>query len=61
MIFENLGLSKELLTSIKQLGIEKPTQIQELSIPHIMKRKDVIGESATGYGKTLEFGCVIIE
>ncbi len=61
MIFENLGLSQGLLTSIKQLGIEKPTQIQELSIPHIIKRRDVIGESATGSGKTIAFGCGIIE
>ena len=61
MIFEDLGINRELLTTIKQLGIEKPTQIQELSIPHIIKKRDVIGESATGSGKTLAFGCGIVE
>ena len=60
-IFKNFGLSQELVSSIKELGIVKPTQIQELSIPHIMNKKDVIGESATGSGKTLAFGCGIVE
>ncbi|MDP7505958.1 MAG: DEAD/DEAH box helicase, partial [Candidatus Woesearchaeota archaeon] len=60
-LFDNFGLSNELLTTIKDLGFEKPTEIQEKSIPHIMKGKDVIGESATGSGKTLAFGCGIID
>jgi ATP-dependent RNA helicase DeaD len=60
-IFENFGLCNELVTSIKQLGFETPTQIQGISIPHIVKGKDVIGESATGSGKTLAFGCGIVE
>ena len=60
-LFEKFGLSHELLTSIEQMGINTPTQIQGLSIPSIMQGKDVIGESATGSGKTLAFGCGIIE
>ncbi|MBU0457536.1 MAG: DEAD/DEAH box helicase [Nanoarchaeota archaeon] len=60
-LFENLGLSNQLLTAIKHLGFNKPTQIQESSIPYIIEGKDVIGESATGSGKTLAFGCGIIE
>ena len=60
-IFENFGLSQQLLTAISEQGITKPTQIQELSIPHIMSGKDVIGESATGSGKTLAFGCSITD
>ncbi len=60
-LFENLGLSPELLTVIKKQNIETPTQIQGISIPHIMAGKDVVGESATGSGKTLAFGCGIIE
>lgn len=60
-LFENFGLSDQLLTSIKELGITKPTQIQELAIPHIMSGEDVIGESATGSGKTLAFGCGITD
>lgn len=60
-IFEDLKLSKELVCIIGNQGISKPTQIQELSIPHIMAGKDVIGESATGSGKTLAFGCGIVD
>jgi ATP-dependent RNA helicase DeaD len=60
-LFENFGLSQELVTSITDLGFTDPTQIQGRSIPHIIKGKDVIGESATGSGKTLAFGCGIIE
>ena len=59
--FEELGLSHELLNSVKKLGFEKPTEIQEESIPLIIKGQDVIGESATGSGKTLAFGCGVFE
>ncbi|MBD3310665.1 DEAD/DEAH box helicase [Candidatus Woesearchaeota archaeon] len=60
-LFERFGLSHELMAMIKDMGFDTPTKIQELSIPHILKRKDVIGESATGSGKTLAFGCGIVE
>ena len=60
-LFEEFGLSYQLLMSIKRLGFDKPTQIQRQSIPHIMGGKDVIGESATGSGKTLAFGCGIVD
>ncbi|MFH1506699.1 MAG: DEAD/DEAH box helicase [archaeon] len=60
-LFENFGLSPELLAAIKNSGFKEPTLIQEKSIPSIMAGKDVIGESATGSGKTLAFGCGIID
>jgi len=59
--FEDLGLNKSILNTIKNLGFQNPTQIQELSIPFIVKGGDIIGESATGSGKTLAFGCSIVE
>ncbi len=60
-VFEDLGLGTELFKTITEMGFEKPTQIQEKSIPFIMQGKDVIGESETGSGKTLAFGAGIIE
>lgn len=60
-VFENFGLSQQLLTAISEMRITKPTQIQQLSIPHIMSGKDLLGESATGSGKTLAFGCCITD
>lgn len=59
--FEDFGLSHQLLKAIEKIGLNIPTQIQKLSIPHVMEGEDVIGESATGSGKTLVFGCSIIE
>jgi len=59
--FEEFRLSKELLESIKEMGIGEPTDIQQQTIPPIIEKKDVIGESATGSGKTLAFGCGIVE
>lgn len=60
-LFEDFGLSQTLQLTIRQLGFTEPTQIQKLSIPHIIAGKDLIGESATGSGKTLAFGCGIVE
>lgn len=60
-LFENFGLSYQLQIAIKKLGFTSPTQIQDMSMPHIMMGRDVIGESATGSGKTLAFGCGIID
>ena len=60
-LFKDLGLSEELFSVIEGLKFTKPTEIQEKSIPHILKGKDVIGESSTGSGKTLAFGCGIVE
>ncbi len=60
-LFEDFGLSSQLLAAIKRLGFTQPTTIQGSSIPSIIEGKDVIGESAPGSGKTLAFGCGIIE
>lgn len=60
-MFNELGLSRELSSSIENLKFTKPTEIQKKAIPHIVKGKDVIGASATGSGKTLAFGCGIVE
>ena len=60
-LFENFGLSNQLVKAINKLGFENPTQIQDVAIPHIINGSDVIGESATGSGKTLAFGCGIAD
>mgnify|MGYP006289969433 CR=1 FL=1 len=56
MKFDELGINKEILEKITKKGFEKPTYIQERSIPEILAGKDVLGKSATGSGKTLAFG-----
>ena len=59
--FKKLGIGKEILEVIAELGFEKPSEIQMKTIPLVVKGKDVIGNSATGSGKTLAFGAAIIE
>jgi ATP-dependent RNA helicase DeaD len=60
MTFEELGLRPELLRAIKDLGFEKPTPIQERTIPAIMENKeDIVALAQTGTGKTAGFGLPI--
>ncbi len=59
--FEDVGLSGELLNSIKAVGYEEPTPIQLATIPVLLDGKDVIAQAQTGSGKTAAFGFPIIE
>ena len=59
--FAKLGFSSEVLSVLKTAGFEKPTEIQEKTIPLAIAGKDIIGSSATGSGKTLAFASSIIE
>jgi ATP-dependent RNA helicase DeaD len=59
--FRKLGILENILRVIKEEKFEKPSEIQEKSIPLILAGKDVIGGSATGSGKTLAFGSGIIQ
>jgi len=61
MQFEEMGIDKNVLDSIKALGFDKPTKIQSEAIPFIRQGFDVIGQSETGSGKTAAFGIPIIE
>ena len=60
MGFEKLGLQKKILQGINKAGYEKPTPIQEKSIPLIISGNDVIGASQTGTGKTAAFALPIL-
>ena len=60
--FEGLGVQKELVKSIKEIGISTPTKIQEETIPILLeKRTDFIGLAQTGTGKTVAFGLPILQ
>jgi len=60
--FEKIGLKKEILHAIKDLGFETPTDIQQKSIPYILQSsKDLIAIAQTGTGKTAAFSLPIIE
>ncbi|WDF48712.1 DEAD/DEAH box helicase [Chryseobacterium sp. KACC 21268] len=61
MSFESLGLSSNIISSIKKLGYLKPFPIQEQAIPVILEGKDLIGIAQTGSGKTACFVMPILE
>ena len=61
MSFSLLGITKDLLHAIELAGYEKPTEIQEQSIPVILKGQDLIAQAKTGSGKTLSFVLPILQ
>ena len=59
--FEDLGLSGELLSVIRECGYTHPTPIQEKAIPIILMSRDMIGQAQTGSGKTASFTLPMID
>ena len=50
--FAELGLRDEIVRALTDLGYEEPTPIQREAIPHLLAGHDVLGQAATGTGKT---------
>jgi ATP-dependent RNA helicase DeaD len=59
--FAELGLSPEILKAVDKMGFEEASPIQTAVIPHGLAGRDVIGQSATGSGKTAAFAIPVIE
>jgi ATP-dependent RNA helicase DeaD len=59
--FADLGLRVEILDALNALGYEEPTPIQRETIPTIISGKDLLGQAATGTGKTAAFALPILE
>jgi ATP-dependent RNA helicase DeaD len=60
--FESLGLSGALLHTIKSLGFDTPTPVQEKTIPLLLRGdQDVVALAQTGTGKTAAFGLPLVE
>lgn len=55
MSFESLGLHPKLLKSVTELGFTEASDIQQQSIPIILKGQDVMASAPTGTGKTAAF------
>ena len=53
--FSDLELRPELLTALSDLGYEEPTPIQSQTIPILLEGRDLLGQAATGTGKTAAF------
>ena len=59
--FDTLGLRPELLKTIMDLGYEEPTPIQRETIPHLLAGRDLLGQAATGTGKTAAFALPVLQ
>ena len=59
--FAGLGLRPELVEALGTLGYEEPTPIQRESIPTLIEGRDLLGQAATGTGKTAAFALPILQ
>ena len=59
--FADLGLRDELLAALGELGYEEPTPIQREAIPPLLAGRDLLGQAATGTGKTAAFALPILQ
>ncbi|MFV0523384.1 MAG: DEAD/DEAH box helicase [Acidimicrobiales bacterium] len=58
--FATLGLRPELLRALDDVGYRDPTPIQAETIPHLLRGVDLLGQAATGTGKTAAFSLPIV-
>ncbi len=61
--FEEIGIEKNILKAIEELGFQTPMPVQEKVIPHLIsdETRDIIGLAQTGTGKTAAFGLPLIQ
>ncbi|MER7279645.1 DEAD/DEAH box helicase [Dactylosporangium sp. NPDC000244] len=59
--FGELGLRDELLKALAGLGYEEPTPIQREAIPPMLAGRDLLGQAATGTGKTAAFALPLLQ
>ena len=59
--FDSFGLSPALLETLTALGYEEPTPIQSEAIPPLMEGRDLLGQAATGTGKTAAFALPLLQ
>lgn len=58
--FDALNLNPALVQAAAALGYEEPTAIQQEAIPHLLEGRDVLGQAATGTGKTAAFALPLL-
>src|SRR5919107_3313357 len=59
--FAALGLDPRLVDALAALGYEEPTPVQREAIPALLAGRDVLGQAATGTGKTAAFTLPLIQ
>lgn len=61
MPFSKLGLSADLIATLKEQNYIQPYPIQQEAIPAILAGKDILGIAQTGSGKTASFVLPILQ
>ncbi len=61
MLFNQLGLSAELLRAVDEKGYSDATPIQQQAIPHILEGHDLLAGAQTGTGKTAGFALPLLQ
>jgi ATP-dependent RNA helicase DeaD len=59
--FDGLGLDPKLVSTLGELGYEEPSPIQREAIPPLLTGRDLIGQAATGTGKTAAFALPVLQ
>src|SRR4051794_23301000 len=58
--FSGLGLDPRVVSALAALGYEEPTPVQREAIPPLLEGRDVLGQAATGTGKTAAFALPLL-
>lgn len=61
MLFEDLGLSADVLRAVREQGYTEATPVQAQAIPAIFQGKDILAGAQTGTGKTAGFTLPILQ
>jgi len=61
MLFNELGLTAELLRAVDEKGYQEATPIQQQAIPLILEGRDVLAAAQTGTGKTAGFTLPLLQ
>jgi len=59
--FASLGIAPALVEALTALGYEEPTPIQREAIPPLLAGRDLLGQAATGTGKTAAFALPLLQ
>jgi ATP-dependent RNA helicase DeaD len=59
--FADMNLAPELCRALLGLGYEEPTPIQLAAIPPLLDGRDLVGQAATGTGKTAAFALPVLQ
>ncbi len=59
--FAALGVAPQIVAALTALGYEEPTPIQREAIPPLIAGRDLMGQAATGTGKTAAFAIPLLQ